>query len=815
MLKEVNNISAISLLLEEKFCVSITDRNGIITHVNQSFCGLSKYSEAELIGESYSMLNPDYTAKTFIEEVTMTVTEGKVWQRQLQAFAKDGSPYWVHATIVPIYDENGEIIQFISLDIDVTAKVLTNRPYKRTVENLLNIEHALDQSSVVVITNRQGVITYVNDKFCKLSQYSSDELVGQTHQIVNSGFHPKSFFKDMWQTIGDGAIWQGEVQNRAKDGTYYWVNTTIVPFLDSKGRPYQYISIRTDITDCKETERALKLALKNDFRQTVRNLQNAVFKYTDNGCGGITITLIEGKTAKKLGFSEENITPEEMHKLFSKEEITTYLGHLTHALQGNIVQFELPYASRTFLIYLSPNFDNQKVIEVVGTVIDISDRIQAEKLVEHMAYYDYLTGLPNRRLFRKHTKEIIKQAAHNDDTISIMFIDLDHFKHVNDSMGHSIGDQLLITIGERLQSCVRKGDMVARLGGDEFVILFTSTEISEVNKVATRIVEKVSQPFYFENHHIFVTPSIGICMFPDDGDDFDTLMNNADTAMYVVKEKGRNNFQFFTEELHHNAKEKHVLEQELQQALQEQQFELYYQPKFNLQTNEITGVEALIRWNHPSKGTLFPATFLSLIEETGLIIPIGQWVLETACLQAKQWQDQGLPAISMSVNISSRQFKHPSFSKLVKDTLANIDLPAHQLNLEITENLLEGVSYSQSILQPLREMGIQISLDDFGTGYSSLHALKNLPITQVKIGRAFIQELSANNQAVVKTIIDLANNFELDVIAEGVETAEQAAILQGLGCNEMQGFLYSKPLPKEQIEALLHTIFYSTMKELP
>ena len=807
MLKELNNISAISLLLEEKFCVSITDYNGVITHVNQSFCDLSKYSEAELLGENYGMLNPDYTAKSFIDEMMTTFTEGKVWQRQLQCFAKDGSPYWVHATIVPIHDESGEIIQFISLDIDVTAKVLTNRSYEQTVESLLNIEHALDQSSVVAITNRQGVITYVNDKFCELSQYSSDELVGQTHQIVNSGFHPKSFFKDMWGTIGNGAIWQGEVQNRAKDGTYYWVNTTIVPFLDSKGRPYQYIAIRTDITDRKETEYALELAIKNDFRQTVRNLQNAIFKYTDDGYGGINITLIEGKTAEKHGFSVDIISSKIVQRLFTKEELTKINNHLKNALQGNTVQFELAYASYTFLIYLSPIFDDCKVVEVVGTVIDISDRKKTEKLVEHMAYYDYLTGLPNRRLFQKHTKNVISESKLNDDTIGIMFIDLDHFKHVNDSMGHSIGDQLLIAIGERLQGCVRKEDMVARLGGDEFVILFTSTEISEVQTAATRIVEKISQPFYFENHHVFVTPSIGICMFPDDGHDFDTLMSNADSAMYLVKEKGKNNFQFFTEELHHNVKEKNILEQELQQALKKQQFELYYQPKFNIQTNEIIGMEALIRWNHPSKGVLLPATFLPLIEEIGLIIPIGQWVLETACLQAKQWQVQGFPTIPMSINISNRQFKHPSFGTLVKDTLANIDLPAHLLNLEIREELLENVSYSQSILQPLREMGVQISLDDFGTGYSSLHALKSLPITHVKIDQAFVQKLSANNQAIVKTIIDLAKNFKLHVIAEGVETAEQAAILQDLGCDKMQGFLYSRPLPKEQMEAFSHNFF--------
>ena len=322
MLTEIKNISPIPLLLEEKFCVSITDRHGIITYVNPLFCELSKYSKEELVGQSYGMLNPDYTVESFVREMEYELTENTVWQRQIKSYAKDGSPYWVQATIVPVHDDEGEISQFLSFDIDVTSKIQTNEKYEKTLETLRNIENALDQSSVVVITDQQGTITYVNEKFCDLSRYAEEELIGQTHRVVNSGFHPKQFFKDMWQTIGQGGIWNGDIKNRAKDGSEYWVNTTIVPFLNKTGKPYQYISIRTDITARKQTEQSLEIALKNDFRKTVKNLQNLIFTYTYDEDNEIIFTLIEGKMAEKVGITENLVALHQLRDAFEQGEFS-------------------------------------------------------------------------------------------------------------------------------------------------------------------------------------------------------------------------------------------------------------------------------------------------------------------------------------------------------------------------------------------------------------------------------------------------------------------------------------------------------------
>lgn len=800
MLTGIKNMASISLLLNEKFCISITDSNGTITYANQLFCDLSQYNQEELIGKDYGLLNPDYTT-----EMVKEFTKNQVWQQQVKSFAKDGTPYWVHATIVPIYDDEGLVTQFISLDIDVTAKVVTNESYEKTLDRLINIEHALDQSTAVVVTNRQGVIIYVNDIFCELSKYNKEELLGQTNRIVNSGFHPKSFFKDLWQTIENGEIWKGEIKNRAKDGKEYWVSTTIVPFLDKEGKPQQYIGLRTDITSRVEAEQALKLALKNDFRQTVKNLQNAIFKYTAGPNDSITFTLIEGKAVEKFGITTENIASNQLQHVFSKDEIIQIGSYLRTALQGEAKQFEMSFLNQTFLIYLSPIFENETVVEVVGTATDITGHKDAEKLVKHMAYYDHLTGLPNRRVFQKKVNEVLEHAESEHDTFAVMFIDLDRFKNINDSLGHSVGDQLLVLVGERLRQCVRsKEDIVARLGGDEYVILLPSAQASLTEAVALRIVEEMSKPFIIYNHEIFVSSSIGISLFPEDGNDYDTLMTNADSAMYLVKDNGKNNFQFFTKELHQVMMEKAMIELELRQALRKNQFELYYQPQFNLESGTLTGLEAFIRWQHPSMGMIAPSRFIPIAEETGLIVPIGQWVLETACTQMRKWHSAGFPDLKININISHTEIKHALFVTQLKEILAKTGLHPEYLDLDITEATTSDKANCEIILSQLKDLGIGISIDNFGSGYFSLSCLTTFPITRLKIDQTLIQELSSNNQAIIKTIIMLAKNLDLTVIAEGVETKEQEHFLQELYCDEVQGYFYSKPLPKEETVVFLN-----------
>lgn len=648
-------------------------------YVNPVFCSLSKYSEEELIGKNYEILNPDYSAAKFIAEMEQDLLKDKVLQRRMKRFTKHGVPYWVYATLVPVYGESGQIVQLISYALDITNNVLTEEKYKETLEELHNIENALDQSTVVAITNQRGIITYVNDKFCELSKYSAEELIGQTHGILNSGFHSRDFYKDMWRTIGMGQIWEGDIKNRAKDGLEYWVSTTIVPFLNEDNKPYQYIAIRKDITAQKE----------------------------------------------------------------------------------------------------------------------------AEEFYERMAYYDFLTELPNRRNFEQKVREAIEQTSTKYDSFAVMFIDLDRFKNVNDSMGHEVGDRLLVAVGERLQKLVCSGAIVGRHGGDEYVILLPSIKATEAENVAKRIIEGLSNAFYIISSEVFISPSIGISIYPEDGKDYNALIRNADLAMFLSKEKSANNYRFFTADLQREFVEKTMLETELRKAQNKNQFDLHYQPQIDLKSGELKGVEALIRWHHPTEGTISPARFIPIAEENGLIVPIGQWVLETACLQAKEWQNNGFTPVQISVNVSIHQFKQRYFVEQVKETLMKTGLEPQYLNLEITESVTSDVQNCEMVFRQLREVGINVSIDDFGTGYSSLSYLSKFPITHLKIDQAFVQDLSRSNRAIIKTIISLAKNLDISVVAEGVETKEQAIFLKELHCDEAQGYLYSKPLPKEQIEALL------------
>ncbi|AOV06471.1 sensor domain-containing protein [Sporosarcina ureilytica] len=803
MLTTIKNTSSIPLLLEEKLCISIFDCNGIILHVNHLFCQLAMYEEYELIGKHYSLLTSTEAFDQFISDITVAIKEKNIAQRKVKRIAKDGTAYWVQATIVPVLNENGVIEKFISFDIDVTNQVLAEKKYAETLKDLHNIENALDQSTVVVITDQRGVITYVNEKFCRLSQYSSNELIGQTHRIINSGYHQKSFFKDMWRTIGNGKIWKGDIKNRAKDGTEYWVNTTIVPFLNEKNIPYQYIAIRTDITARKEAEQSLKIALRNDFQQTVKNLQNGIFKYTDDGQGGIAITLLEGRLVERLNLSLSDIVKNNIPHPFSQKELMDYKSLLRRTLQGEINHFEISYFNYTFLIYLSPIFENGVVTEVVGTIIDITERKEAEKQIERMAYYDFLTKLPNRRLFEKEVEINIENAKRNNESFAIMFIDLDRFKHINDSMGHAIGDELLKGVSHRLTRLIRENDIVCRQGGDEFVILLSRTDSHEAESIAKRLLDDLSEPFTFQEFDMFVNASIGISLYPKDGVTFEQLMSNADTAMFQAKEKQTNTYQFYTEELHREIMEKSILGTDLRRALKENQFELHYQPQVDLKTGTITGVEALIRWKHPTQGLISPARFIPIAEETGSIVAIGKWVLETACAQAKQWQIAGFPPVQINVNVSTQQFKQLTFVDQVKETLIKTGLHPGYLNLEITESMTSDVQHCKIMLSELRDLGVNVSIDDFGTGYSSLSYLSEYPITHLKIDQVFVQELNQSNRAIVKTIINLASNLNLQVVAEGVETKEQLDFLKTLDCDKVQGYFYSKPLPHEQIEPLL------------
>ncbi len=431
----------------------------------------------------------------------------------------------------------------------------------------------------------------------------------------------------------------------------------------------------------------------------------------------------------------------------------------------------------------------------------------AQEELEKLAYYDALTNLPNRTMFQDRMEHEIQFANRNDRLMAVFFIDLDRFKHVNDSMGHAAGDQLLQEVASRLTACVRKSDTVARLGGDEFTVILADVDKEEnVAHVAMKIIDSISEAIPLQGSDVFIGASIGIGLFPMDGKDFDTLTKNADTAMYKAKEAGRGNYKFYKEEMNSWAAHHLTLEGNLRKAVEEEQFLVHYQPQVDLGDNSIIGVEALVRWQHPKYGIVGPTEFISLAEESGLIVPLGKWVLYEACRQANEWHRMGLPRVSVGVNLSARQFRQGDLLETVGNILDRTGLEPEWLNLELTESVvMQDTRVALETLRSLIDMGIKISIDDFGTGFSSLSYLKTFPFSMLKIDRSFILDIpdDADNEAITIAIISMAKSLNIQVMAEGVETQAQREFLNRHGCRIGQGFLYGKPVSAEKTEKIL------------
>jgi len=456
---------------------------------------------------------------------------------------------------------------------------------------------------------------------------------------------------------------------------------------------------------------------------------------------------------------------------------------------------------------IAESHDDDRFVRSYSTIRAVVEREKAERKIRHMAYHDALTDLPNRLLFHERLNEAFHRSEKTGTILAVLFIDLDRIKVINDTLGHHIGDELLKYWADKLKANKRPQDTVARFGGDEFIVLLTDiTSINEVLTFAGFIPQLFSEPFTYGEHDLYVTSSIGISVYPSDGTDADTLIKNADTAMYRAKEKGGNTFQLYRSEMNVRSLERLNMEIDLRRAMERREITVYYQPIVDLGSGRIYGMEALVRWKHPIRGMISPAEFIPLAEETGLIVPIGNWVLKEACRQNGEWIAQGLPPLVVAVNISVNQFQQPGFIQLIKGTLESTGLDPKLLCLEITENVaMKNVNYIVETIDKLRELGVRISIDDFGTGYSSLSYLKRFRVHTLKIDQSFIQELTTDeeNAAIVTALIAMSHKMNIKALAEGVETKAQLEFLRRYGCDEIQGYLFSTPLPVSDFEHLI------------
>ncbi|MGB9109776.1 MAG: EAL domain-containing protein, partial [Telluria sp.] len=463
---------------------------------------------------------------------------------------------------------------------------------------------------------------------------------------------------------------------------------------------------------------------------------------------------------------------------------------------------------RWFCASGQPMFDDSgRFTGYRGTGSDITARKITEQRVHHVAQHDVLTGLPNRSLLQDRLSQAVAYANRSGHPVWVMLIDLDRFKYVNDSMGHKAGDVLLMTVAARLRSSLRDTDTVARLSGDEFVVILSQHEDQPLSgDIVQRVMDSVAQPVMLGPKEFFVTCSIGVAAYPSDGTPADSLIEHADIAMYRAKKLGRNNFQFYTPAMNEESLERVRIESALRNALERNEFVLHYQPQVDLKTGQIVGMEALIRWKHPELGMVPPVRFIGVAEDTGLIVPIGAWVMRTACAQNKAWQDAGLGNLRVAVNLSARQFSATELLPGIEQVLLDTGLDPSCLELELTESLfMSDVTPAVDLLHRMKSLGVKLSIDDFGTGYSSFSYLSRFPIDVLKIDRSFVNDITidANDAAIVASIIALAHNLRLSVIAEGVETAEQLDYLRHQGCDEMQGYYFSRPLPAQEFEQLL------------
>lgn len=543
------------------------------------------------------------------------------------------------------------------------------------------------------------------------------------------------------------------------------------------------------------------------FRTTMAAAQVGIFVLQDQ-----RFKFVNPFLAGLLGYSEEeligrmgplDVVTSEYHGLLVEKMALRAAGSPGPAYELEIVRKDGSHFPATILG--APALIDGRPASV-GTLLDISVQKAAEQRIRELADYDVLTGLPNRRLLRERFDQLVAAAERDKEELAVIFLDLDHFKRVNDSLGHSVGDDLLCEVARRLDSVVRRVDTLARLGGDEFIFAMPGFHSAAAADVARRLIDVFSRPFEVGGHELTVTPSLGISIFPHDGYDLETLLRNADTAMYQAKEIGRNAFRFYSSEMNSKSLDRLLMESNLRRALSQNEFVLHYQPLVNLESGLIVGVEALIRWLHPELGLIMPDRFIHIAEETGLINPIGDWVLCEACRQAQAWVEQGLPAMAMAVNVAPVQFRQSGFIEVVAGALATSGLEPGRLELELTERtVMHDADINMGTLSALHRMGVELSLDDFGTGYSSLAYLKRFPVGKLKIDRSFVNDLETDpdDWAIASTIVSMGRSLRMTVLAEGVEKAEQLALLRKMGCDMAQGFLFSRPVSAEGMADML------------
>ncbi|RMR53643.1 Sensory box protein [Pseudomonas syringae pv. actinidiae] len=746
--------------------------------------------------------------------------------------------------------------------VNRTAASMRNH-FGLRIESLMNtlVQHknALDEVSIVCEVSASGRITYVNERFVTSSQHSRAELLELTIDEVWTGISSTS---EPWRWAPENEVWNGELRLSGRTGKDAWHRRTIIPILDDMGGVEKYICIDIDITDRKEFEVAI---LDNSRRQNLIALfgQQALTEENVSALGGLAaLNAAQGLTLCKVALL---VVDRVSHGVILNAEVG--LNHVevrsgyhndflngTAASTGCVINSDTPDNRYTLLpdetveacgirsgleieiscrevfkgvlgVYASTDYsftrEDVSYLQTLANLLAAAlERYDAKKKLIYLAENDSLTHLPNRWFLSNYLREIISRKTSVPDAVSVIFIDLDRFKAVNDTMGHSVGDQLLIQAGRRLKDCIDENSVVARLGGDEFSIVVTHHVYSEslIKTLATHVVEALGKPFNLGGQDVFVSASVGIANYPFDGRDTGVILKNADTAMYHAKKSGRNNYKFYKATMNESLVKRLQTETLLRGALDRDEFILHFQPKVSLTDGRISGLEALLRWNHPEQGMVSPAEFIPILEDTGLIIPVGEWIIRNVCETIKSWGENNIRQVPIAINLSVRQLQVKGLAETVKHIVEGYGINPALLEFELTESMLMiDPESAVEILRDIKSYGISLSVDDFGTGYSSLAYLKRFPLDALKIDRAFIKDITSNHEdaAITRAVIVLAHELGLKVIAEGVETVDQLALLVTYGCDQMQGYLFSKPVIIEECASMIKSSRSLKLLDIP
>lgn len=705
--------------------------------------------------------------------------------------------------------------QFDELEINRDALINVNQRYELVIEGSNDGIWEWDEK------NQKYSFSIKNKDFLGYSVGEIEDSIEAWMSLLHPDDKEASKKKAEGLNLLNGGIYENTYRLRCKNGNYRWILSRGKAQYDRNGNIVRIAGSHTDITD----QLNLRASLQREviLSENVMNNVSVIIATWDNKGRLLRFNAFAEKT---FGYTEEEVLGQSILDLFAlgdkrDESYETYQRMKARELISNFESRFLRKDGKCVDILWNSSIlyeEDDQIVEMISVGTDITERKEMEKKLHSLAYKDTLTNLSNRVMFEDEICEIIKNRVNEKDKFALIYMDIDNFKHINDTLGHSSGDLLLIHVSEVLKSSLKNEEKVFRLGGDEFAVIFENFSSNDclVDKLEG-LIDKLRRPWIYENQEFFISFSIGIVIYPDHGLDYMTLLKNADTAMYSAKEKGKDNFCFYSKEMQAKTLEYIQTVNQLRYAIEKKEFMLYYQPQIELETGNITAVEALIRWKHPERGFISPLEFIPLAENTGQIHEITEWVTQTACSQKKEWENKGYPPINMSINFSGKCFTRVNLVKDFKALLDSMEINCNEIQIEITETaFMSDLQLVMNTVNQFREMGVKFALDDFGTGYSSLTYLKRLPIDILKMDRGFISniknQIDNQDEVIAKTVIQLAKALNIGVVAEGIETRDQLMFLKDNGCNEVQGYFFSRPVPGEEIEKLLKQKF--TYKEI-